>query len=372
MSTHPTTITAPPGTPFIEVVRDFDATPAQLFRAATDPALVARWLGPREIGMEVLEYDVRPGGRYRYVHRSDGTEHGFRGVFHTVEPDRLVIQTFEWEGAPGEVSLESATYEDLGDRTRLRTWSVFKSVASRDAAVASGMEHGIRDSMDRLAELTAEESPEGAPDGCPAEPVGRVVVDITMSLDGYVTAPGADLEHGLGVDGEVLHTWVSDATPADSRFLEAPYEQTGAVIMGRRLFDFVDGPHGWDETMGYGARAEGPAAPPVFVVTHSVPDQVRLGPRFHFVTDGPESALDQARAVAGGKDVVVMGGGDVCHQFLRTGLADTLVLHVAPVILGGGTPLFPADGSAPVQLELLDSVSTPGAQHLTYRVGSGE
>lgn len=361
MSNRPTTITAAPGTPFIEVVREFDATPARLFRASTDPALVASWLGPREVETEVIEYDVRPGGRYRYLHRSGDRADAFRGVFHTVDPDRLVIQTFEWDGAPGEASLQSAAYEDLGDRTRLRTRSVFSTVEARDAVIASGMEHGIRDSMDRLAGLAASgDSADQA--------AGSVVVDITVSLDGYVTAPGADVEHGLGMGGEVLHNWVTAATPDDTRFLDAPYERTGAVIMGRHLFDVVDGPDGWDETMGYGARAEGPTAPPVFVLTHSVPDEVRLGPRFRFVTDGLASVLHRARAAAGGKDVMVMGGGDVCYQFLRSGHADKLVLHIAPVILGGGTPLFRADGSAPVRLELLDSVATAAAQHLTYRV----
>ncbi|TCN38834.1 uncharacterized protein YndB with AHSA1/START domain [Kribbella orskensis] len=153
MSTHPTTINAPEGTPFIEVVREFDATPAQLFKVSTDPALVAQWLGPRDLEMDVIEYDVRPGGRYRYIHRANGREDAFRGVFHTVEQDARIIQTFEWEGAPGEVCLESARYEKTDTGVKLHTQSVFPSVESRDAAVQAGMEYGIRDSMDRLAEL---------------------------------------------------------------------------------------------------------------------------------------------------------------------------------------------------------------------------
>ncbi|TDU91046.1 uncharacterized protein YndB with AHSA1/START domain [Kribbella voronezhensis] len=158
MSTNPTTITAPAGLPFIEVTRDFDATPAQLFRVATDPDLVTQWLGPRNLEAEVVEYDVRPGGRYRYIHRdADGTEYAFRGVFHTVEQDALVIQTFEWEGAPGEVCLERASYTKTDTGVRLHTQTVFPSVASRDAAVESGMEYGIRDSYDRLAELIGKE-----------------------------------------------------------------------------------------------------------------------------------------------------------------------------------------------------------------------
>jgi uncharacterized protein YndB with AHSA1/START domain len=156
MSTNPTTISAPAGTPFVSVTRDFNATPAQLFRVQTDPELVAQWLGPRGLEMTVEEYDVRPGGKYRYIHKDENGEYAFRGVFHTVEPDTLVIQTFEWEGAPGEVCLERARYEKTGTGVRLSTQSVFPSVEARDAAVQSGMEHGINDSMDRLAELLAK------------------------------------------------------------------------------------------------------------------------------------------------------------------------------------------------------------------------
>jgi uncharacterized protein YndB with AHSA1/START domain len=156
MSSNPTTISAPPSTQYIEVSRDFEATPAQLFRVSTEPDLVAQWLGPRDLEMEIVEYDVRPGGRYRYVHRNaEGAEYAFRGVFHSVEPARLMIQTFEWEGLPGEVSLEKATYEEIDGGVRLRTRSVFPSVEARDGALQSGMESGIRDSMERLAELLA-------------------------------------------------------------------------------------------------------------------------------------------------------------------------------------------------------------------------
>jgi uncharacterized protein YndB with AHSA1/START domain/dihydrofolate reductase len=346
-----TTITAQPDTPYLDIVREFDAPPELVFRAHTDPELVARWLGPRGMQMEVLEYDARPGGSYRYVHRSGEGEFRFRGVFHTVLPAELIVQTFEYEGSPHRVSLELARFEDLAGRTRLSLRSVFASVEERDAMVASGMESGVRDSMERLAELLRP---------------GRVVVDITMSLDGYVTAPGADPEHGLGVGGEALHTWVFSGTPREQAILTTTFERTGAVIMGRRLFDTVDGPNGWSDEIGYGARQDQSAAPPVFVLTHQAPEKVRLGDRFQFVTDGPASALRRAKAAAGDKDVVVMGGGHTCYEFLRAGLADLLSVHVAPLILGGGTPLFPGD--AKVRLELLESEMTACAQHLTYRV----
>jgi uncharacterized protein YndB with AHSA1/START domain len=104
--------------------------------------------------MQLDEYDVRAGGSYRYVQRDgQGGEYGFRGVFHTVVKNELVIQTSEFEGVPNQVAIETMTLTDLGGRTRLHTHSVFPSVEGRDAAIASGMEHGIRESMDRIEEL---------------------------------------------------------------------------------------------------------------------------------------------------------------------------------------------------------------------------
>ncbi|MDX2973860.1 SRPBCC family protein [Kribbella solani] len=153
-----TTINTPAGTPFVEVTREFDATPAQLFQVVTDRDLVAQWLGPRDLDATIEEYDVRPGGKYRYIHRDDQGEYAFHGVFHTVEQDKLIIQTFEWEGAPGEVCLEKMTLESTGNGVRLHQRSVFPSVSARDQSIEYGMESGINDSMDRLAELLAKES----------------------------------------------------------------------------------------------------------------------------------------------------------------------------------------------------------------------
>jgi len=168
----------------------------------------------------------------------------------------------------------------------------------------------------------------------------KVIADITMSLDGYVTGPGADTEHGLG-DAEELHTWVFSQDQVDTEILERATSATGAVVMGRRLFDVVDGPHGWTKDMGYGADQVG--TPPFFVVTHSAPPDVRLerelGMRFTFVSELP-NAIEQARVVATEGPVVIMGGGDVIAQAIEHGLVEELHLHIAPMLLGGGTPLF--------------------------------
>lgn len=198
---------------------------------------------------------------------------------------------------------------------------------------------------------------------------GQVIVDITMSLDGYVTAPGADAEHGLGVGGEPLHEWVFNDAPANRKVLDDMFARSGAVIMGRRTFDIVDAPRGWSDDLGYGAeRDQTVAPPPVFVLTHSAPKTWRLGDRFTFVTDGVHSAVDKARAAAGDKDVVVMGGGETCHAVLAAGLVDLLNIHLAPLVLGAGTRLFPAEESKRIRLELVESVSAPATEHLSYKV----
>ncbi|MFJ5957421.1 SRPBCC family protein [Paenarthrobacter sp. NPDC092416] len=149
-----TVIEAPPGTPFMETRREFDAAPEGVFRAFTDPELVKQWLGPRRLTIRIEEFDARAGGTYRYFHTDvDGKEFGFRGVFHDVQEPRLLIQTFEFDGAPDQVSLDTTWFEDLGGRTRLVQRSVFLSVEARDMALATGMESGIVESMERLDEL---------------------------------------------------------------------------------------------------------------------------------------------------------------------------------------------------------------------------
>jgi dihydrofolate reductase len=168
----------------------------------------------------------------------------------------------------------------------------------------------------------------------------KVIADITMSLDGYVTGPGADAEHGLG-DAPELHTWVTEQDAVDTAILERATSASGAVVMGRRLFDIVDGPDGWSKDMGYGAQQAG--TPPFFVVTHSPPEEPRLarelGMRFTFVPD-LETAIEQARAAATDGDVVIMGGGDVVGQALERGIVEEFHVHLAPMVLGGGTPMF--------------------------------
>ena len=201
--------------------------------------------------------------------------------------------------------------------------------------------------------------------------MSKVIADITMSLDGYVTGPLADSQHGLE-DVDELHTWVAEQDRVDTEILERIVAATGAVLMGRRLFDIVDGPNGWTKDMGYGAQQT--ATPPFFVVTHSAPQQVRLarelGMRFTFVDD-LASAVDQARTAATDGHVVIMGGGDVIGQAIEKGLVDELHLHLASMLLGGGTPLFRAGTRQRYRQREVRPSSN--AVHLTYeRLTSAE
>lgn len=195
--------------------------------------------------------------------------------------------------------------------------------------------------------------------------MGKVIADISMSLDGFVTGPAPGPDNGLGEGGEGLHTWAFSADPVDRAVLTSTTDATGAVVMGRRLFDIVDGPHGWNDEVGYGAGLA--AAPPVLVVTRRAPASVRLADRFAFVVDGVRSAIDKARVLAEDRHVVVMGGAEVIRGALRAGQVDELRLHLAPVLLGGGTALF-AGGVSPRALRQVHVQVSAHATHLTYRV----
>jgi uncharacterized protein YndB with AHSA1/START domain len=151
-----TRITAQPGVPFIDMEREFDAPRDLVFRAHTDPELLVQWLGPRKYRMTVEAFDVRDGGTWRYTHRDDqGNAFGFHGVFHGQPSPDLTTQTFEFDGAPGHVSLDTLTLEERDGRTVVRVHSVYQSVEARDAMVQSGMSEGVDDGYARLDDLLA-------------------------------------------------------------------------------------------------------------------------------------------------------------------------------------------------------------------------
>ena len=150
-------VDAPAGVPFIDIPREFDAPVSRVFEAHAKPELVAQWMGPREQVMDIAEWDFVSGGRWSYVSTGrDGASFGFRGMFHTVRENDFAIQTFEFEGYPDVVAIESVAFEDLGDgRTRLRIHSVYPTLEARDGMVASGMEGGLKAGYEQLEELLA-------------------------------------------------------------------------------------------------------------------------------------------------------------------------------------------------------------------------
>lgn len=161
-TTHnPVKIEAPEGVPFIEIVREFDAPVEAVYRAHTEPELVKQWLGPHGYEMEIVEYDGRTGGRYRYIHRdSSGQEYVFNGVFHVARKNDLIIQTFEFEGFPDVVAIESLRFEEAGPgRTRLVGHSTYPSLEARDGMISSGMESGVVQGYERLDDLLGEQRP---------------------------------------------------------------------------------------------------------------------------------------------------------------------------------------------------------------------
>ena len=157
--TNALTVTAPEGLPYIDTAREFDAPVDAVFRAYRDPDLLKQWLGPDKYEMEIERHDFVTQGGYRWTHRADGEEYRFNGVFHTVRDNEFAIQTFEYDGAPDEVSIEFLTFADLGNgRSRLSGHAVYPSVEARDAMVGSGMESGMAEGYAKLDELLASVS----------------------------------------------------------------------------------------------------------------------------------------------------------------------------------------------------------------------
>ena len=211
--------------------------------------------------------------------------------------------------------------------------------------------------------------------------MGKVVLDISSSLDGFVAGPNPTLELPLGEGGEQLHEWVvrlaswrerhgesGGATGADDEVVAEGLASAGAVLMGRRMFSGGDGPWEDDPNADGWWRDEPPFRVPVFVLTHHARAALELGSTtFTFVTEGVESAVEQARAAAGDRNVAVAGGASAAQQVLGAGLLDELEIHLVPVLLGGGTRLL--DGLDPkIKLERTRMVDSPGVTHLRYRV----
>jgi dihydrofolate reductase len=191
--------------------------------------------------------------------------------------------------------------------------------------------------------------------------MGRTIFDISMSLDGFVTAANQTPEEPMGAGGERLHEWAFGTDETNRRFFEQALDRLGAVIAGRRTYDQSIPWWGADGPTGLARR-------PVFVVTHQAPADDPPGGVYRFVTDGVDSALRQAQAAAGDKDVTIMGGADLGRQYLAAGLVDEVSIHLVPVLFGSGTRMFGDLRDGHVQMQAVDVLPTPSATHLRYRI----
>jgi dihydrofolate reductase len=187
----------------------------------------------------------------------------------------------------------------------------------------------------------------------------KIYADITMSLDGYITEPNT-FGTRLGDDPGRLHDWMFDRrTDADTEIREEMYARSGAVVIGKRMFDVGFEP--WGDPPPFGM--------PVFVVTHELRDPMPMqgGTTYNFVTEGFDAAIDQARAAAGGKDVGIWGGGRAISGALHAGLLDEIQIHLVPMLLGDGRRLFVDVDDSRIELERTRTIETPNATHLTFR-----
>jgi dihydrofolate reductase len=211
----------------------------------------------------------------------------------------------------------------------------------------------------------------------------KITFDITMSLDGFIAGPNQTLEAPLGEGGERLHEWVVGVASwrerhgleggdrdADDELVRESIASVGAQVMGRRMFSGGSGAWKDDPNADGWWGDDPPFRAPVFVLTHHPREPVEKqgGTSYTFVTDGIESAVEQARAAAGGKNVLLAGGASVIQQALRAGLVDEFQVHVAPMLLGGGVRLFADDGPT-LDVERTRVVESPrGVAHVSYRV----
>lgn len=186
----------------------------------------------------------------------------------------------------------------------------------------------------------------------------KVIVDITMSLDGFITGANVSTKLPLGEGGLRLHDWIFGAkTDADAQLLDDLMQSVGAVIIGAHIYrTAID--DAWEGVNPFSA--------PTFILAHQTPSHIVEG--FTVITDGIESALSQAKAVAGDKHVWIMGGANVIQQYIKANLIDELHIHIAPVLFGEGTRLFDHIGGQHIELERLWTKETPAATHLKFRI----
>lgn len=188
--------------------------------------------------------------------------------------------------------------------------------------------------------------------------MGKVVIDIAMSLDGFIAGKNVRPQLPMGEDGLRLHDWLFDKkTDTDERMIKEVMESSGAVIVGR---------HTYDVAINDAWGGESPFPIPAFIISHSVPSKIIDG--FTFISDRIETTLRKAKEAAGNKNVWVMGGANIIQQYINAGLADEIELHIAPILLGRGTRLFDETQTSVIELERIRVIESAAVMHTRYRI----
>jgi dihydrofolate reductase len=195
--------------------------------------------------------------------------------------------------------------------------------------------------------------------------MSKVYAEQSMSLDGFTSGPNVRVGNGMGDDGDRLHDWIFDPktntmTKAGKKFMDEKSTSNGAVIIGKRMFDVGFEP--WGDPPPFGM--------PVFIVTHEKrePLPMKGGTTYFFVTDGIETALEQAHAAAGDKDILIQGGANIIRQYLEAGLLDEMQIQLIPILFGDGTRLFEDLDPEGIELRKVSSIDSPGVTHFTFEV----
>lgn len=363
----------------VRVSRHIHAPPSRVFRAWTDPVHLGRWFGPDGFSVTTRHFDFREGGTWEFtMHGPDGTDYPNWIEWKSIIPGRA-IRYAQGTGPDDPGAFQTTvTFAEEGSGTLITLLSLFNTREERDLVVERfGAIEGGHQTLGRLAAIVEEPTPIPSPaprSGAESpSPGGLVFFSVSLSLDGFMAPDWQSdrqwLEQWLKLQDWVFHQdffrrnlklGEGGETGTDNGVLEEVFQRTGATILGKRMFD--KGEHSWPE--------EAPFHTPVFVLTaqRRAPWVRPGGTTFHFVNDGIESALRQAREAAGPRDVRIGGGARTIQQFLDAGLVDEFHLAVAPVLLGAGERLFKRIDPSRMSLEVLPGGSSNRVNHLKYRV----
>ena len=354
----------------IVISRVISAPRELVFEAFTEVRHLSRWWGPEGFTTTTRAFEFRVGGEWDFVmHGPDGTDYQeWISWTEIAPPERIALLHGESRGDPN--AFESVlTFAPDGAATRIEMRTVFPTKELRDEAVEKyhAIEGG-RQTLSNLAAYVTEIVRKGAEELM----AGKVFFSVSMSLDGFI-APES-LEDLMGQQWMELQQWIfpqrflrenlklgeGGEEGRDNDIVRETFERTGASVMGKRMFDA--GEQAWPE--------EAPFHTPVFVVTHEKRDPWERpgGTTFHFVNDGIEPALDQAREAAGDRDVRIAGGGATILEYVNAGLIDEFSIALSPVLFGSGIRLFEGVDAGRVALEPVHAEPSPRVTHLTYTV----